>query len=70
MQETAAKLEAKELAELGDDAKEFVRKSPGVALAGAAVIGFALTRLIKNGLSSANDDDDDRDAPPRTTSAD
>jgi ElaB/YqjD/DUF883 family membrane-anchored ribosome-binding protein len=47
MQETAAKLEAKELAELGDDAKEFVRKSPGLAIGLAAVAGFMLARLFK-----------------------
>jgi hypothetical protein len=41
--------------------RDFVRKSPGVALAGAAVVGFALTRLIKNGLSTADNDDEDRD---------
>lgn len=47
MQEGAAKLEAKDLAELGDDAKEFVRKSPGVAIGLAAVAGFLLARLFK-----------------------
>jgi ElaB/YqjD/DUF883 family membrane-anchored ribosome-binding protein len=43
----AAKLEAKELAELGEDAKEFVRKSPGLAIGMAAVAGFMLARLFK-----------------------
>lgn len=47
MQETAAKLEAKELGELGDDAKDFVRKSPGLAIGIAAVAGFMLARLFK-----------------------
>lgn len=47
MQETAAKLEAKELSELGDDAREFVRKSPGLAIGIAAVAGFMLARLFK-----------------------
>ena len=69
IENAATSLAEKQPEELIDDAREFVRKSPGVALAGAAVIGFALTRLIKNGLSSANDDDE-RAAPPRTTSAD
>jgi ElaB/YqjD/DUF883 family membrane-anchored ribosome-binding protein len=46
MQETAAKLEAKELGELGDDAKDFVRKSPGLAIGIAAVAGFLLARLF------------------------
>lgn len=43
----AAKLDAKDLAELGDDAKEFVRRSPGLAIGIAAVAGFALARLFK-----------------------
>jgi len=49
MQETAAKIEAKDLSELGDDAKEFVRKSPGLAIGLAAVAGFLVARLIKGG---------------------
>ena len=52
MQETAAKLEAKDLNELGDDAKEFVRKSPGLAIGIAAIGGFLLARLFKG---SSND---------------
>ena len=44
----AAKLDAKDLAELGEDAKEFVRRSPGMAIGIAAVAGFALARLFKS----------------------
>lgn len=47
MQDAGAKLDSKELAELGDDAKEFVRKSPGVALGIAATAGFLLARLFR-----------------------
>ena len=47
IQETAAKLEAKELAELGDDAKAFIRNKPGLALGIAAVAGFALAALFR-----------------------
>jgi len=53
MQETAAKIEAKDLGELGDDAKEFVRKSPALALGIAAVAGFLLSRLFKGGSNEA-----------------
>ncbi|MFM6830215.1 MAG: hypothetical protein ACKOVA_07810 [Novosphingobium sp.] len=53
IQETAAKLEAKDLGELGDDVKEFVKKSPGVAIGVAAVAGFAIAKL----LSSSGSDD-------------
>lgn len=48
MQETAAKIEAKSFDELGDDAKEFVRKSPGLALGLAAIGGFFLARLFRS----------------------
>ncbi|MEY4160996.1 MAG: hypothetical protein RLZZ136_1617 [Pseudomonadota bacterium] len=47
MQESAANLEAKELGELGNDAREFVKKSPGVAVGIAAVAGFFLARLFR-----------------------
>lgn len=47
MQETAAKIESKDIAELGNDAKEFVRKSPGLAVGIAAVAGFFVARLFK-----------------------
>jgi ElaB/YqjD/DUF883 family membrane-anchored ribosome-binding protein len=45
--------------ELIDDTRNFVRNSPGIALAGAAVVGFVVSRLIKSGLASNNNDDDD-----------
>jgi hypothetical protein len=43
-------LENKDPDELVDDAREIVRKSPGVALAGAAIVGFGLVRLLKAGI--------------------
>lgn len=52
IQETAAKLESKDLAELGEDAKEFVRKSPAVAVGIAAVAGFMIARLFRGSGSS------------------
>ncbi|WP_296679898.1 hypothetical protein [Novosphingobium sp.] len=52
MQETAAKIESKDLGELGDDAKEFVRKSPGLAIGIAAFAGFVLSRVFKGSASS------------------
>jgi ElaB/YqjD/DUF883 family membrane-anchored ribosome-binding protein len=45
--------------ELIEDTRQFVRNSPGIALAGAAVVGFVLARLLKTGLSDDEDDDDD-----------
>ena len=44
--------------ELIEDTRSFVRDSPGIALAGAAVVGFVVARLIKSGLAK---DEDDRD---------
>jgi ElaB/YqjD/DUF883 family membrane-anchored ribosome-binding protein len=47
LQDTAVRLDEKDLAELSEDAKEFVRKSPGVAVGIAAVAGFMLARVFK-----------------------
>ncbi|MEO6717828.1 MAG: hypothetical protein ABIM50_11355 [Novosphingobium sp.] len=47
MQGAAEKIDAKDLGELGEDAKQFVRKSPGIAVAIAAAIGFVFARLFK-----------------------
>ena len=51
--------DAKDPDELIEDTREFVRRSPGVAIAGAAIVGFALARLIKSGLDSSRDEDDE-----------
>ena len=48
MQETAAKIEAKDIDELGEDAREFVRKSPGLAVGLAAVAGFMIARMFSS----------------------
>ena len=55
IEDAANKLASKDADELIDDTRSFVRKSPGVALAGAAVIGFALVRLVKSGLDQGKD---------------
>ena len=57
IEDTANKLAAKDADELIDDTRSFVRKSPGVALAGAAVLGFALVRLVKSGLDQGSTKD-------------
>ncbi|MEO7365308.1 MAG: hypothetical protein ABIW03_03225 [Sphingomicrobium sp.] len=51
----ANSLASKNPDELIDDTREFVRQSPGIALAGAAVIGFAIARLLKTGLAQDSD---------------
>lgn len=57
IENAANSLAAKDPEELIDDTREFIRRSPAVALAGAAIIGFAVARLIKSGLSSGSDED-------------
>ncbi|MGN6057216.1 MAG: hypothetical protein ACTHOI_01345 [Sphingomicrobium sp.] len=47
--------------ELIDDTRNFVRNSPGIALAGAAVVGFVVARLLKSGLANNDANEDDRD---------
>lgn len=58
LESTANRLASKDPDELIDDTRNFIRKSPGVALAGAAIVGFALARLIRSGLDSGDDDED------------
>jgi hypothetical protein len=47
LQSTAAKLEQKSVGELGEDAREMVRKSPAAAVGLAALAGFLLARLFR-----------------------
>jgi ElaB/YqjD/DUF883 family membrane-anchored ribosome-binding protein len=47
MQDAAARLDAKGLDELAEDAREFVRQSPGLAVGLAAAGGFLLARLLR-----------------------
>ncbi len=65
---TARKLSGKDPDELIDDTRQFIRKSPGVALAGAAIVGFALARLVKSGFSSEEDEDEDSGSRSRRRS--
>jgi hypothetical protein len=54
LEDVAARLDAKELGELAEDAREAVRKSPGVAIGVAAVAGFMLSRLFKGSDKSGD----------------
>ena len=67
--DAANSLATKDADELIDDTREFVRQSPGVALAGAAIIGFALARLIKTGLARDDETRATATAPARAASA-
>lgn len=46
LETSAQKLAEKDLADLGEDVREFVRKSPATALGIAAVTGFVVARLF------------------------
>lgn len=50
MQSAATTLDEKDLGQLGEDAKEFVRKSPGLAIGIAAVAGFMVARMFKGSI--------------------
>lgn len=47
LHDTAEKIDAKDVGQLGEDAKEFVRKSPGLAVGMAAVAGYMLARVFR-----------------------
>ncbi|WNO55043.1 hypothetical protein [Stakelama saccharophila] len=46
----AATLESREVDELLDDVRDFVRKSPAVAIGTAAALGFVFARILKSGF--------------------
>ena len=61
IENTANTIASKDPDELIEDTRNFVRNSPGIALAGAAVVGFVVARLLKTGLARDEDDDEDED---------
>lgn len=48
LQDVATRIDEKDLGELGEDVRTFVRKSPGTAIGIAAVAGFFLARLLRS----------------------
>lgn len=54
----AQNLRGKDVDELFDQASDFVRKSPAIAVGTAAAVGFVLARLIKSGIDAASDGGD------------
>lgn len=59
IESVANQIASKDPDELIEDTRTFVRNSPGVALAGAAVVGFVVARLFKTGLAATGGDEDD-----------
>lgn len=60
IENVANSIAEKDADELIDDTRNFVRNSPGIALAGAAVVGFVVARLLKSGLATNGDKEDER----------
>ena len=58
IEQAANSIASKDPDELIEDTRNFVRNSPGVALAGAAVVGFVVARLLKTGIAANGEDDD------------
>ena len=56
-------LRSREVEELLDDTRTFVRKNPAIAIGAAAAAGFLLARVLKAGIDQAGDgfDEDDFD---------
>ena len=54
----ADSLRQKDVDEVYDNVRDAVRKSPGVAVGIAAVVGFTLVRLVKAGLEDGRDGND------------
>jgi hypothetical protein len=50
----ADNLRDRDVDQLFDDGRNLVRKSPGIALGAAAVVGFTLVRLIKSGMDDSS----------------
>jgi hypothetical protein len=50
-------LRSRSVDDLLEDTRDVVRKSPGVAIASAALLGFALMRVVKAGLPEKTDND-------------
>jgi hypothetical protein len=50
-------LRSRSVDDLLEDTRNVVRKSPGVAIASAALLGFALMRVVKAGLPEKNEND-------------
>lgn len=55
----AEKVRGKSVDDLIDDTRDFVRKSPAIAIGIAAIAGFALIRLLKTGLEDVGARDRD-----------
>lgn len=58
IESTANNIASKNPDELIEDTRNFVRNSPGIAVAGAAIVGFVVARLLKSGFSTRNENEE------------
>lgn len=49
----AGKVDGKDVDDIVSDTRDFIRKSPAVAIGAAAAIGFVLARLVRSGRDDA-----------------
>jgi ElaB/YqjD/DUF883 family membrane-anchored ribosome-binding protein len=55
----ADRVRNKSVDDIVDDTRDFIRKSPGIAIGIAAVAGFALMRVVKTGMDEVRSRDSD-----------
>jgi ElaB/YqjD/DUF883 family membrane-anchored ribosome-binding protein len=51
----ADQVKAKDMDELVENARELVRKSPGIAIGAAAAVGFVVARLVQSGVDAGTE---------------
>ena len=55
-------LQSKQIDDLIDEGRDFVKKSPAIAIGTAAAVGFVLARLVKAGMDASSASADDKKA--------
>lgn len=53
VEDFAEKVDAKKVDDIVSDARDFVRKSPAIAIGAAAAVGFLISRLVRSGRDDA-----------------
>ncbi len=66
----AGRVREKTVDDIVDDTRDIVRSSPAVAIAAAAVVGFALMRVVRTGLDQASGNGRGRSGGKRSRNAD
>ena len=63
----SSSIDGKDVDQLFDEAKDVIRKSPALAIGAAAVVGFALARVVKAGATAATEALPADDAAPKSS---